>query len=202
MPGMVADRHAGGDPVFVDAQFEAALLVDEETVAALVRPLGDESLRPVLPVARMSFRRGRPDPALEREALDVEGLRVRHVAVGAAVDDLLLAGIGAVDRRLDRLVDVAGPARIGVAVDHLDDLDLVLGRTVAIDVELDRISGMHAELVSVTGQPHGGHRVNPSGIVSGPRPRSSARRCARGRQEARHGLPLIDVSSRIPGRFR
>ena len=178
MPSMVADRHASGDPVLVDAQLQAALLVDEEAVAALVRPFGHQPLRAVLPVARMGFWRGRPDPALEREALDVERLGIRHVAVGAAVDDLLPARIGAVDRRIDRLVDVARTARVGVAVDHLDDLDLVLGRTVAIDVKLDRIAGMDAELVGVTGQPHGGHRVNPLGSVSGPRP--SVRVLARG----------------------
>jgi hypothetical protein len=97
--------------------------------------------------------------------------QIQHWSVKLSTwNDLLFAGVRAVDRRIDRLVDVAGAARVGIAVDHLDDLDLVLGRTIAIDVELDRIAGMDAELVCVAGQPHGGHRVNPLGSVSGPRP--------------------------------
>ncbi len=141
VPGVIAHGLAGGDLVLVDAQLDIAVLIEEQAISFAGRPFGDQALRAVLPVARMGLGRGRPDPALQREALDMERLRIRHIAVGAAMDDLLAALVGAVHRRFDRLLDEAGAARIGVAIDHLHQLGLVFGRSVAIDIEFDRVPG-------------------------------------------------------------
>ena len=70
VPGMVAERRTGRDLLAIDAKLGAAVLVDEEAVAPVLVPLRDEALGAVLPVFRMGLRRRRPDPALQREALD------------------------------------------------------------------------------------------------------------------------------------
>ena len=140
MPGVIAQRRAGGQLDAIHAQLGTAGLVDEQPVAAFGRgPLRDQSLRAVLPVLRVRLRRRRPDPALEREAVELETDVVEHIAIRAAVNDLLAPGVFGVHRDADRLLDEARPARIGVTVDHLDDLGLVLLRAVAVHEELDLV---------------------------------------------------------------
>ena len=160
VPGMIAERRVGGDPGAVDAELGAAVLVDEEAVALVPVPLGDQALGAVLPVFRMGLRRRRPHPALQSEALDAELRIVLHATVGAAVDDLAAPLVGAVERCPPLAFDQARPARVGIAVDHLHELGVVLLRPVAVHMEADRIAGMDAELVRISRQSHPSHRVS------------------------------------------
>src|ERR1700761_1475641 len=106
---MVTDRIGSLDDLVIDAEFDAAVLIEEEAIALSVAPLGDNALSAVLPVARMSLRRRRPDPALERQALELKLFLVFDIPVGAAIDLLLHTLVGLVAIGVDRLFDIAGP---------------------------------------------------------------------------------------------
>jgi hypothetical protein len=82
-------------------------------------------------------RRRRKDERLERDV----GAELYAVdeRVGAASDRLLATCVLPVDRRGDLLLLEAGPERILIAVDELDELCLVTRRSRA-DVEADRLT--------------------------------------------------------------
>ena len=157
MPGVVPHRRAGRDHLVVDAKLDAAIFVEEEAVTLAITPFRHQPLRTVLPVFWVGLRRGRPDPALQRDAFNAELRLVGDKAVRSGIDLLLDALVGSVAIRLDRLFDEAGATRVGIAVDHLDDISLILGRTIAIHEELDRVSGVNAEFVSIAGNLHPTH---------------------------------------------
>ncbi len=77
------------------------------------------------------------------------------------MDDLVPAGICAVAFSVDGLLDMAWTARVGIAVDHLDDFDIVFLGPIAVDVEPDGFARIDAEQIGLTGNSHGAHFLAP-----------------------------------------
>ena len=123
IPDFAQQRLAAGDladrGAVADAEREAAVVVDEEAVAGVVHPLGQDALAAL-------GRRGREDEGLDGEARHGHALVVRHDHVRAAVDLLVAPRAGTVERRADLFFLVARPVGIGVAVNEADELGLVV----------------------------------------------------------------------------